>query len=167
MKMFRWLQKHRAPSLLPVLFQEWPPTNANPFLLPVVLYSCYQLLPEDSPYVSTQYITAAHTQWCTNYGEISFLLGALMLTPSTTERLLVARRLIAAGVDPNARTRTAQLKVFEPFKGTDMARNELFNQVEEVTSLAFAATLPSPDLLHTLLNLGANPCFVCIYYSFL
>ena len=162
-KLLRSLQKHRGDaSLFSVLTYSFG-TRQNPFLLPTTLSRVLQPADNTSPLGSFTTIPQKE--------RASLLVTALLIAPDSAARERAARRVIAAGIDPNAVTTSAQ-HLFRDLPGhackpkwRAMYRLELFDRIVELTPLAVAAVLQDYLLARTLINLAADPYVVCLSSS--
>ena len=158
-EIFRSLKKHPQNPLLPFLFSFWPATEKNPFLVPVCLFGCMQTA--NTPYNSAEFILSAEIQYFSQNPGIPFLFAPLLTSVTSSERVQIARRMVAAGLDPNPIAPAALIKELLP-KGRNIL-GKLFGMLE-VTPLALAATMGEFSVVRELIKLGANPCLVCFDY---
>ena len=161
-KMFRSLTKHGIDALISNLFQHWPASEQNPFVLPVALSGIFSLSHTD--YLNAEFMTIAMVQFSRQWPAIPLLTAAILLCNNSEERVRAVRRLVAAGVDTNAITPTAALKEFISNEHCAILDGRLFSFIEESTALALAVAFDDHKLAHTLLELGADACLVHKYY---
>ena len=77
-----------------------------------------------------------------------------------------AKRLVAAGDDPNVIVQSALLKTFSK-KWECFCGSELFDRIDEVTALTLAVAFGDYYMVCELIELGATPALVCYSLNFL
>ena len=160
---FRSFDDNCPLELLASLFSHWPAQVGNPFVLPVCLYSCMQC--KESPYNTVEFIRLAQAQIARDHPGIPLLVAAFLLK-KYFEFENAAKRLVAAGDDPNSIVQSALLKTFSK-KWACFCGSELFDRIDHVTPLMLAVAFGRYDMVYELIKLGATPSLVCFSLTYL
>ena len=156
LKFSKSIRKHHCEDVLGQIFGQWPPSVANPFVLPAVLYGCFQA--NESLFHTRELVEIAQFQCLEMQIPCPIVISAILLAKTSEERVRAVEKLIVLGANQDALCISSNI---DHLKCTAPAVRDVITIFEGVSPLIVAVAVNDYQLIHTLLKLHANPLLVC------